>query len=216
VRTIAFLCGVIVLIVAGCCIAGCSYLPFSKVTPSDSTNDRAPAGFTTGVPPEEPENFSSEMDIASLYSMDYSGGPVQEGIAADNSLAVKGENKTVAGEDVHILYIKGEDLTESGQASRWTYAVRHMNRIFLITQDRYGQSVIEWNASMPKDELTMDRIISPSELFSRNRVLIFSHSANDKQNHLSLTLINGTYFVRITGKESAKVLTFNAETGALL
>ncbi len=194
-KTCAFF--TLVLVLAGCVTAGCSYLPFfssqSKEIPKINV------GFTSA-------NFSNGHGS---YSFDDVTGrlPVVD-LDAGNA------SRTNATEGRHILYIRGTDMDETGAAGSWMFAVRHANRTSLVTYDRRGETISDGSTGFTGQEIFLDRIVSPAQLLDMNRAVIFK-TLPDGSESAELELWGGNYTLTITGRDKTRILLFDAKTGAL-
>jgi hypothetical protein len=207
---------VVILVLTGisCCIAGCSFLPFSGIQASDR-----PDSITTGFPADNQtagaEEFRSEMRTDNLNTLTFPDAPPATATGSNESGT---DNATLEPQlrDIHILYISGNNLDESGKASRWTYAIRHTNRTFLVTVDKFGMTMNEWYTSGSYEEVFPGQIITPAELFNRNRAVIFTTPDSGIAEQRDLMLGKTLYSLTVSGHGTPRVLTFDAKTGALL
>lgn len=209
-------CLVIVLVLTGmsCCIAGCSFLPFSGIQASG-----APDSITTGFPAENQtdggEEFRSEMMTDNLNTLTFPD-VTPSATTGTNESVISETTLEPRAKDIHILYISGNNLDESGKASRWTYAIRHTNRTYLVTVDKFGMTINEWYTSGSYEEIFPAQIITPAELFNRNRAVIFTSPDSGILEQRDLMLGKAIYTLTISSGGTPRVLTFDAKTGALL
>ena len=117
---------------------------------------------------------------------------------------------------IPVYYIFSRDLDKSGNALTWLFGVRQSSRTELLMYDRTGWKTIPWNATIPSDEILMNRVISPNSLFIQNEKLIFSTSSPSKPERRDLVLKQGLYTLTINSGSTSRILTFNATTGALI
>ena len=117
---------------------------------------------------------------------------------------------------IPVYYIFSRDLDKSGNALTWLFGVRQSSRTELLMYDRTGWKTIPWNATIPSDEILMNRVISPNSLFIQNEKLIFSTSLPSKSERRDLVLKQGIYTLTINSGSTSRILTFNATTGALI
>jgi len=193
-----------------CSIAGCS-------GPSaGSQPDVPPAsvniGFSTENQTPGAAEYTSDMDTDSLYTISYPYDPMPETFDELQSVNTTRDKQS---QDIHILYVSGNRLDATGKAARWTYAVRHLNRTFLVTFDNTGMKITDWNTSLPTDEISFDQVISPSDLFLRNRDAIFASADAEITEKRDIMLGNGMYSLTITSPVKPRTLVFDAMTGVL-
>jgi len=139
------------------------------------------------------------FDEAQQNLMDYRPDPTNE------STAIK-----------TIYYIHGTNLDVSGNASSWIFGVRHSGGTELLAYDRSGWKTIPWNVSLLSEEIAVDRIVSPGNLFSQNNAVILTNPSTAIPERRDLDLIRGVYTLTITSGSKDRILTFNAATGELI
>jgi len=116
----------------------------------------------------------------------------------------------------HILIVQGSRLGSTGNAANWLLFVKRANRTYVVNFNRNGNSVSPWGGKVPDNEIVVDQIVHPSDLFSNNRDVILATSHPDAPDTRDLTLSKGNYTLSITSGYGARVLVFNATTGALI
>jgi hypothetical protein len=195
--TIVFLA--ILLIIALYVAIGSNYLPFFGQSAKE-TPKKINIGFTS-------YNISSS---SLMYNFEDVAKRVKE-IEFDNSSGTS-QNTT---QDLHIQYISGRNMNETGEAASWMFAIRHGNISSVATFDRYGETVVDWPAGFPGQEISLDQIVPPKELFDRNRALLFSPPEDNITVSRDLTLTGNNYTITITGHGKIRVLEFDAKSGAL-
>ncbi|MFA7694980.1 MAG: hypothetical protein WCX63_05555 [Methanoregula sp.] len=187
------------LILAGCLTMGCSSLPFIG-QPQDTSIDMT--GFTSGNQSDNsPDytNFDSILaDIANIefpesINMSVNGTPEKE-----------------------ILFIQGDGIDMTGNASSWMVAVRYANTTSLVTYDHNSRNVVSWPAGFSGPAIQTDQIISPGGLIEDNRDLIFKDRITNETLSDKLVLEEGNYTFTRSGQGASRILIFNATTGVLI
>lgn len=203
----------ILLLMGACCIiAGCSYWPSSGSQTDEGKSGGVNIGFSTDNQTPGAADYTSDIDTDSLYTISYPYDPMPETFDELQSVNITRDKQS---QDIHILYVSGNRLDASGKAERWTYAVRHLNRTFLVTFDNTGMKITDWNASLPTDEISFERVISPSDLFLRNRAAIFASADAEITEQRNIMIGNGMYTLTITSPVKSRTLVFDAMTGVL-
>ena len=189
---------ILVLVLAGCLTAGCSFLPF--FSPQTKEIPKINVGFTS-------TNFSPSRNA---YSFDDVTGRFA-GVALDAGNGTQ----TNTTEEKHILYIRGTGVDETGAADSWMFAVRYGNRTSLVTYDSRGETVSDGSAGFNGQEIFLDQIVTPPLLLDRNSAAIFRTQPENSSESTELELWGGNYTLTIAGQNKTRVLIFDAKTGAL-
>ena len=190
---------VVMLVLGSCLTPGCSTQQPALNESHTATN----TGFRflpTGSVSGEPQALSFKNVTRQLEGVMLDGG---------NSSAV---NTTPSKE---ILYIRGNELDENGQARSWVFVVRHANRTSLVTFDRQGMSLAAWRGRFPQRDIKLDSIILPEDLFVKNRALLTQDPGDYRTISRGLVLSMDRYTVTTSGTVN-RILVFNATTGALM
>jgi len=190
----------ILLIIALYVTFGSNYLPFFGQSPKE-TQKKIDVGFSSN-------NFSYD---APLYSFEDVAARA-DAIAFDNG-NMTNLNTT---QDNHILYIRGRNLNEVADAESWAFAVRHGNLSSVVTYDRYGESIVDWPSGFPGQEIPLNQIIPPKELFYRNMALISNGGQANITISKDLTLTGSNYTLTLSGNGKVRTLQFDALSGALI
>jgi len=190
----------VVLVLAGCFTMGCSTTQQSVSQPNE-THKGIDLGFRPGPVSGEQQALSFGDVTADL------AGLVPE---------TGGSSATNASEDNRILYIRGNNLNENGDAKSWTIAVRHNNKTSLVTYDQRGRSIVAWAGDFPQGEIKIDSIISPGDLFLKNRAAIIRDTGNNQTVSQDLILSMNNYTLTQSGGGTKRVMVFDATTGALI
>jgi hypothetical protein len=116
-----------------------------------------------------------------------------------------------------IYYIHANEVDESGNALSWIFGVRNISTTSLYIYDGKSWTVIPWIIeTIPSEEITVDRIITPGNIFSQNKAVIISNRSSSSPEKQDLELQNGVYKLTKIGDNTGKTLTFNATTGVLI
>ena len=189
----------VLLVLAGCFTPGCS-------TPQPALNE-SHAATNTGF-----RVLSTESVFGGPQALSFKDATKQfEGVVLDggNSSAVN----TSTGKE--ILYIRGNDLNDNGQARSWAFVVRHANRTSLVTVDRQGMNLASWRDNFPQRKINLDAIILPEDLFLKNRATILQDPGDNRTGSRDLVLAMDRYTITTSGNVN-RILIFDAKTGALM
>jgi len=188
----------VMLVLAGCCITGCSTRQPAPLT--DETQNATNPGFRV----LQPESVSAESPALGFKDVtaQLAGVVLDRG----NRSAV---NATIGKQ---ILYVRGNNLNDSGQARSWIVVVRQNNRTSVVTFDQQGITVAAWNGEFRQKEIPLDSIILPEELFLKNRAAI---TGDNRTGSRDLVLSMDRYTVTTSGTMN-RILVFDAKTGALM
>jgi hypothetical protein len=129
------------------------------------------------------------------------------------------ENYSRAGgsdEKLPVYYLISRDLDRSGNASSWLFGVHQDAGTVLLMYDRSGWKINPWNATLPSEEIVMNRVVPPGTLFSRNKGVIFNTSSPSGPESRDLVLKQGVYTLTIRSGSSSRTLMFDATTGGLM
>jgi len=188
----------IMLVLAGCFITGCSTR--QPVPLANETQNASNQGFRFLQPDsvsEDPQVLSFKDVTAQLAGVVLDGG---------YSSAVN------ASPEKEILYVRGNNLDNNGQARSWTFVVRHANRTSIVTFDQKGMNLAAWKGEFPQKEIRLDSIILPEDLFLKNRDAI---TGDNRAGSRDLVLAMDRYTLTTSGTTN-RVLVFDAKTGALM
>ena len=114
-----------------------------------------------------------------------------------------------------VYFMLSRDLDELGNATSWIFGVSGINGQEFLVKDRAGWTTIE-KVTLPTEQIFLDTIITPENLFIQNRAAIFSNPSTGVPERRDLELQRGVYTLTIVSGNSTKSLTFNATTGALI
>ncbi len=165
----------------------------------EQSSDKINIGFTT-------QNVSYAPGLLSFESVTKR----IESVSFDNN-----ETNVSTPADLHILYISGTGVDESGNAVRWMFAVKHRNTSSVVTYDKNGESVVSWPSQLTGQEINLHDILSPGELFKKNEALLSGMQQNSGAILRELSLSGNNYTISLSIPGKTQVLQFDAKSGAL-
>jgi len=164
---------------------------------------------------QPPENQTSQQNTG--FSQISEGSPsISFDVAQQNLRDYRPDPTNESTGIIAIYYIHGTNVDVSGNASSWIFGVRHSGGTELLAYDRSGWITIPWNVSLLSEEIAVDRIVSPGNLFSQNNAVILTNPSMAIPERRDLDLIWGVYTLTITSGSTDRILTFNATTGNLI
>nr|WP_321350316.1 hypothetical protein [uncultured Methanoregula sp.] len=195
IRVIAFF--TLMLVLAGCLSAGCT-APVA-VQGQNETGNGTDLGF-------RPVTVSGERAAISF----------REATAALSDLVPGAGNRSASNSsDPKILYVRGTALDRNGDAASWIFVVQDNNRTSIVTAEQKGTTLSEWRGAFSRQEIRMESVISPADLFRKNGPAIFLNEQENQTLSRDLVLSMNNYTLTIAGKGEKRVLVFDAGTGAL-
>ena len=114
-----------------------------------------------------------------------------------------------------VYFIQGQNLDENGQAERWLFEVKTGSGKELRVFDRNGWTVIPWNVDNAMENISIDEIKSPSELFDQSKSLILQNGSVSSAVR-EIELRGNVYTLTIKSPDTSAVMIFDATTGALI
>lgn len=116
-----------------------------------------------------------------------------------------------------IYYILGKDLDDQGNAKSWVFGVKNDSGFRLLIYDRNGWTDMSLsNSAMPSNDIMIDQIVPPGNLFSENKAAILGDSPSTLPELKELELKEVMYTLTITSGRVIRAIKFNATTGALI
>lgn len=182
----------ILLVLACCFITGCT-------DSSQQEQKKANIGVSFDNTPDEARNYSFEEVISSIY------------LAPFDPTAYE----PLHPDETHILMVSGENLNDKGNASSWMFIVQYQNTTKFVTYDQYGETILDWSGGYPREEVFPNQVVSPGTLFDQNRDSIFKTPQAISTESRRLVLSGDSYTLTIRGRDSSRILVFDAKTGAL-
>ena len=122
-------------------------------------------------------------------------------------------NEPINGKKVY--YMRSRDVDGSGNATGWTFGIYNGNETEFLVYDRTGWTTIA-NATLPSEEIVLDKIVSPGRLFSQNKAVLAGNPSLAIPEQRDIELQRGIYKITITSGNAGRIITFNATTGALI
>jgi hypothetical protein len=202
-RKVAYVFFFILLVVAIIVIIGGNPLLFFNQSPQ-ATHSKVDVGFVVLNQSEELQRVNFE---------DVAPNVLYVGFNPEDSTAEKTAQNT--SETTHIQLIRGFNLDATGNASSWIFVVRQPEQVSLVTYDHYGETVNNWQGKYPEKEIIISQIITPRQLFERNREQIFPTPLAITTESRELALAEDKYYLTVTGQGKTRHLVFDAKTGAL-
>jgi len=115
-----------------------------------------------------------------------------------------------------IYFILAKDVDDSGNAESWVFGVKNTTTPELLIYNGKSWTVIPWIiTSLPSEEITVDRIVSPANLLSQNKEVIYTPSSATPERR-DLELQQGIYKLILYSGSTDRILTFDATTGVLI
>ena len=138
-------------------------------------------------------------------------------VALQNLKDYRLDSSSVSPENKRIYYFSAKDVDDSGNATSWVFAVKNITTNELLIFNGKRWTVIPWIiTTLPSEEISVDHIISPGNLFTRNKAVILSNSTSKIPGRHDLELQKGIYKLTIYSGSTSTILSFNATTGALI
>ena len=118
--------------------------------------------------------------------------------------------------DKTVYRVQGKDLDASGSAITWVFTVNldDTNQLLTYNGNNWKNTTIS-SVNFP-EIIDFNSIISPAELFSRNRQTLFPAELSGAEVTRDLDLANSVYTITITSGSDMKAYRFNATTGVLI
>jgi hypothetical protein len=123
----------------------------------------------------------------------------------------------IEGENISVRQVNGVDLNISAYARSWIIGRETTEgSSLLIYSPREGWREESWMVPLPDEEITLDDIVSPTELYAQNEQVIGDAmaAANVSKTDLELTGMNYTVIVR--SSTNISTLSFYADTGEMV
>jgi hypothetical protein len=127
--------------------------------------------------------------------------------------AIGALNGTGTPGSVHIYYIRGEGVDINGSARTWTIGtIRQANPFFFVFSAK-GSEVVNLSYPLPAQEIPINAIMSPGDLFSQHRLLIQDVTNNGKISLDNLEIRKGAYTLEVRSGNTTKMYLFDPVTG---
>jgi hypothetical protein len=116
-----------------------------------------------------------------------------------------------------IYYIIAKETDDQGKAASWGFGMNDDAGSRLLIFDSNGWTDIPLsNLSLPSEEIIVDHIVPPGNIFSENRAVIVGISPPSTAELRELELKESIYTLTISSDGNVRVIKFNATTGALI
>jgi hypothetical protein len=110
---------------------------------------------------------------------------------------------------LHVYFIEGNDIDDSGNAASWVFGVGSSPDNTMILFDGNTWTTTSYGGSLSSEEISLSGVVDPATLFSQNQQAINGMSPPKSPVPRSLVLSDGVYTLR----SDKTMLTFNASTG---
>ena len=110
---------------------------------------------------------------------------------------------------LHVYFIEGNDVEDSGNAASWVFVVGSSPDNTMILFDGNTWTTTSYSGTHSSDEISLSGVVDPATLFRQNRQVITGGSPPGSPVTRSLELSDGVYTLR----SDKTMLTFNASTG---
>lgn len=115
-----------------------------------------------------------------------------------------------------VYLIEGHHLDANASAATWFCVITQPSGASIVSYDNRATRVSPWSGKFPDKEIDLAGIITPGELFAKNRNTIFKDTGSVNEETRDLSLTAGTYYLTIKGNDKTRDLEFDAKTGALI
>jgi hypothetical protein len=110
---------------------------------------------------------------------------------------------------LHVYFIEGNDVDDSGNAASWVFGVGSSPDNTMIMFDGNTWTTTSSGGSLSSNEISLSGVVDPASLFKQNQQAINEGSHSGSPVTRSLVLSDGVYTLR----SDKTMLTFNASTG---
>ena len=123
----------------------------------------------------------------------------------------------IEGENTSVRQVNGVDLNISAYARSWIIG-RETGKgsSLLIYNPREGWREEPWMVPLPEEEINLDEIVSPTELYAQNERVIGDAMAAANVSKSDLELSGMNYTVIIRSSTNISTLSFYADTGEMV
>lgn len=203
---------IIILLIAGICgICGC--ITIKEVDYDQYLKDNGyyrpsvtPVPQAAALPPhgqEYPDDIPSNDDGISFNQ-------------AMNKLEMFDSEGMIDASNMTIYQIIATGADINGRADSWMLGVKNDNGAVLYSYERDGWIETGWPGPLTGEEIVIDEIISPEELFGTNNGVIAENYRGAGVTRSDIFLKNGVYTIALNGKDRITELRFKADTGELI
>lgn len=110
-----------------------------------------------------------------------------------------------------IRYIRGENLDLNGLAQRWIIGIKTQSTSNFIIYENSGITIIPWKSWMPKQEIIVEKILTPDELLKSQSLIISNVGDNSTQTNLEI--FDEDYHISFISGKSVETLCFDTIKG---
>lgn len=115
-----------------------------------------------------------------------------------------------------ITKVWGYSVDSSGLARTWVLGMQGDGKTTLLTYSEGEYKVLDLPTTLPPEEVKIDELVSPQDLFKRNLNTIVREMNRLKVGECDLTLDENTYQITIHSTSESSALSFSAKTGELI
>jgi hypothetical protein len=123
----------------------------------------------------------------------------------------------IEGENISVRQVNGVDLNISAYARSWIIGRETAEgSSLLIYNPREGWREEPWMVPLPEEEIKLDEIVSPTELYAGNEQVIGEAMAAANVTKTDLELSGMNYTVIVRSSTNISILSFYADTGEMV
>jgi hypothetical protein len=123
----------------------------------------------------------------------------------------------IEGENISVRQVNGVDLNISAYARSWIIGRETAEgSSLLIYNPREGWREEPWMVPFPEEEIKLDEIVSPTELYAGNEQVIGEAMAAANVTKTDLELSGMNYTVIVRSSTNISILSFYADTGEMV
>ena len=115
-----------------------------------------------------------------------------------------------------ITKVWGYGVDSSGLARTWVFGMQGNGRTMLLTYSEGEYRVLDLPTPLPPNELKINELISPQDLFKKNLNTIVKEMNRLMVGECDFALDQDSYQVTIHSATESSALSFNAKTGELI
>ncbi|MBN1432575.1 MAG: hypothetical protein JW931_07350 [Methanomicrobiaceae archaeon] len=146
--------------------------------------------------------------------------PNEDGKTLDQAmeeLEIQNSEGLLEAENMTIYQVMGTRVGIEGNADSWILGARQEGESILYSYDYYsGWNKMSWPGPLTEEEVNLETIISPEDLYRKNSAIISEKYRNSGVSYSDLFLKDGVYTVAIRDGSNITELKFKADTGELI
>jgi len=136
--------------------------------------------------------------------------------AAIEDLYMQNVEGLIEADNVTYYQVMGTGVGIEGRADSWLIGGRKDGETRLLTySDRQWRNIV-WPGPLSEDEIILENILLPEELFTKNRDLLTDNYLKANVSYSDLFLKDGEYSIAIRDNNRIIELKFKADTGELI